>query len=86
MVTLLHLFNPEILVFGGGVSAVGDLLFQPMHEAIEKYAIDSSYWSDLKIEQAQLGENVSVVGAAALVTTKGGIEDVAGVSKKLAEA
>ena len=86
MVTLLHLFNPEILVFGGGVSALGDLLFKPMHEAIEKHAIDSSYWSDLKIEQAQLGENVSVVGAAALVTTKGGVEDVAGVTKKLTEA
>lgn len=86
MVTLLHLFNPEILVFGGGVSALGDLLFDPMHEAIEQYAIDSSYWQDLKIEQAQLGENVSVVGAAALVTTKGGVENVASVADKLAEA
>ncbi len=86
MVTLLHLFNPEILVFGGGVSALGDLLFDPMREAIEKYAIDTSYWSDLKIEQAQLGENVSVVGAAALVTTKGGVEDVASVTHKLTEA
>ena len=69
-----------------GVSALGDLLFLPMRDAIEKYAIDSSYWEHLQIEQAQLGENVSLVGAAALVTTKGGIEDVAGVAQKLAQA
>jgi glucokinase len=83
MVSLLHLFNPEILVFGGGVSGLGDLLFLPMREAIQAYCIDSSYWSDLRIEPAALGENVSVIGAASLVVTRGGIVDVADVVTKL---
>jgi glucokinase len=83
MVSLLHLFNPEILVFGGGVSGLGDLLFLPMREAIQTYCIDSSYWSDLHIEPAALGENVSVIGAASLVVTRGGIVDVADVVTKL---
>lgn len=83
MVSLLHLFNPEILVFGGGVSGLGDLLFLPMREAIQTYCIDSSYWSDLRIEPAALGENVSVIGAASLVVTRGGVVDVADVVAKL---
>ncbi len=86
LVSLLHLFNPEIVVIGGGVSALKDLLFPPMQEAIEKYCIDSAYWKDLKIKEAELGENVSLVGAAALVVTRGGMEDVAALTHKLDEA
>jgi len=83
MVSLLHLFNPQILVFGGGVSMLGDLLFDPMREAIRMYCIDSAYWSDLRIEPAALGENVSLIGAASLVVTRGGVVDVAEVVAKL---
>jgi glucokinase len=83
MVTLLHLFNPEILVFGGGVSNLGELIFEPMREAIRTYAIDDSYWRDLHIELAALGDNVSIVGAGALVATKGGVEDVSTAMARL---
>ena len=86
MVSLLHVFNPEIIVIGGGVSNLGDLLFAPMHEAIEQYCIDPSYWRDLKVKSPELGENVSLVGAAALVLTRGGMEDVAALTRKLDEA
>jgi glucokinase len=85
IVTLLHLFNPEIIVLGGGVTNVGELLFAPMREAIEKYALDSSYWRDLKIVPSALGEDVSIFGAAALVVTQGGQEDVRSVMAKLHE-
>ncbi len=40
LTSLLHLFNPEIVVMGGGVSVLGDLLFDPMRETIEKYCIE----------------------------------------------
>jgi glucokinase len=83
MVSLLHTFNPEILVFGGGVSTIGPLLFDPMREAIEKYCIDDAYWKHLKIERAALGENVSIVGAGALVVTRGGVEDLSAARAKL---
>jgi len=77
MVTLLHLFNPEILVFGGSVSDnLGELLWKPMRKSIQKYCIDDSYWRDLQIVPAALGDNVSIFGAAALVITKGGVTDV----------
>ncbi len=74
--TLLHLFNPEIVVIGGGVSKMGELLFAPMRAAYQQYAIDTAYWSDLRIERSALGDDVSIVGAAALVITHGGVKDV----------
>lgn len=73
---LLHLFNPEIIVFGGGVSHLGELLFAPMREAIEKHAIDSAYWKTLKLTTPALGDDVSIYGAAALVATDGGVADI----------
>ena len=83
MVNFLHLFNPEILVFGGSVSKLGNLLFDPMREAIKTYCMDEAYWRDLRIEQAALGENVSVIGAASLVVTRGGVVDVAEVIARM---
>lgn len=72
MVNILHVFNPEVVVIGGGLSNMGDLLFVPMREAMTQYVIEPAYVSRCRIERAALGENVSVIGAAALVTTKGG--------------
>lgn len=84
MVTLLHLFNPEILLFGGGVSRIGQPLFAPMREAIQKHAIDRAYWENLRIEPVALGDNVSIIGAGALVASHGGVENVSQVIEKLA--
>jgi glucokinase len=72
IVNLLHLFNPEIIVVGGGVTSLGDLLFKPMRESIEAYCIDDDYWKDLIITTPDLGEDVSIVGAGTLVVTEGG--------------
>ena len=81
--TLLHLFNPEVIVIGGGVSRVGELLFEPMREAIKETAIDPAYWRDLKIAPAALGDNVSIYGAAALVLTHGGVMDIDAASSEM---
>lgn len=85
MVSLLHLFSPDVLVFGGGVSQLGDLLFDPMREAIREYSLDESYWDGLRVERARLGDNVSLVGAGALVITAGGIEQISKVVAKLTD-
>ena len=44
IVTLLHLFSPEIIIIGGGVAKLGDLIFKPMYKAIEQYVIDDAYY------------------------------------------
>lgn len=76
IVTLLHLFNPEIVVMGGGVSKLGELIFEPMRTAIQQHCIDPAYWRDLKLVTAGLGDDVSLYGAAALVATDGGVADI----------
>ena len=73
IVTFLHVFNPQIVVIGGGVAeGAGDLLFNPLGQAVRQYALDAAYWDHLVIAPAQLGENVSLIGAAALALQKGG--------------
>lgn len=76
IVSLLHIFNPEIVVVGGGVSNLGDLIFKPMRDAIEQHAIDAAYWRDLRIEMPGLAEDVSIIGAAVLVATRGGVRKI----------
>lgn len=83
VVTLLHLFNPEIIVIGGGVSNVGDLLFDQIHQSVRVNSLDAEYWNDLKILPSQLNEDVSIIGAAVLVVTQGGQRDVNAVLETL---
>lgn len=83
IVTLLHLFNPEIVLVGGGVTNVGELLFAPMRQAIEEASLDAAYWQELVLGSPALGEDVSLIGAAVLVATRGGQEDISAVSASL---
>lgn len=83
IVNLLHLFNPEIVIIGGGVSSLGELLFKPMRDAVQKYCIDDDYWKDLVITEPGLGEDVSIVGAGALVITAGGAIGLSEVVQRL---
>ncbi len=83
LVTLLHLFNPEIIVIGGGVSNLGDLIFDPIRETVAQYAHDPEYVRDVPIVKAGLGDDVSIIGAGALVATRGGVIDVMSIAAKL---
>jgi glucokinase len=70
--SLMHLFNPEIVVVGGSVTKTGDLLFEPMRRAVREHTIDSDYWRNVPIIPAALGDDVALIGAAALVRWHGG--------------
>ena len=66
---LLRLFNPRMVVLGGSVTKSGPLLFDPMHEAIKASALPF-YWEGLAITAAALGDDVGLLGAAALAVTE----------------
>jgi glucokinase len=73
LVNILHTFNPEIIVIGGGMAkGTWPLIIDPMWDAIKKHCMDAAYWETLKIVPPVLGEDVSLVGAGALALTKGG--------------
>jgi glucokinase len=62
----LAIFDPSIVVFGGGVSQVGDLLFKPFEESLWKHVFHPHYLDDLVITKAALGDDAGLLGALAL--------------------
>ena len=66
---LLRLFNPRMVVLGGSVTKAGPFLFDPMRAAIEAHALPM-YWQGLSIAPAALGDDVGLLGAAALAVTE----------------
>jgi glucokinase len=71
--SLMVLLNPDMFVIGGGVSKLGDILFDPMHKAIQENAMHRRYWENIPIVRAQLGDDVCLIGAAALVKIMKGL-------------
>lgn len=62
----LHIFNPSIVIFGGGVSQSGDLLLDPVRKAIPERVLSTHYLDNLQIVTAQLGDQAGLMGALAL--------------------
>ena len=66
----LHLFNPSIIVLGGGVARSGALLIEPMRAAIAERILAPEYMHNLTIAQAALGDDGGLMGALALAQSQ----------------
>ena len=62
---IVNAFNPELVIVGGAVSAAGDVLLDPLEEAVHRYAIPSAA-ADVRITRGVLGERAEVLGALEL--------------------
>jgi glucokinase len=62
---LINLLNPEMVVFGGSIMAVGDILLKPIIAETGQRAFGPSFES-CRIVAAQLGQTSGVIGAAML--------------------
>ncbi len=82
IVTVLHLFNPQIIVIGGGVSKTGELLLAPIRQTVREHVLDDAFTAGLRIEAAALGDDVALVGAAALAATRGGDIDISELDRR----
>ncbi len=71
--SFLHAFDPSIVIFGGGVSQVGRLLFDPFEASLRRRVFHPRYLEGLVITQAQLGDDAGLLGARALAEMKSGI-------------
>jgi len=67
MVTALH---PELVVLGGGMSALGDLLLGPVRKElrarVRMFPVD-----DVRVERSMLGDRAGLLGALALAASGG---------------
>lgn len=61
---LIHIFSPEIIVMGGGVSNAFDLLSDGILAVIRRDAMPP--FKDVRVVAAELGDNAGLVGAAGL--------------------
>jgi glucokinase len=66
----LAIFDPSIVIFGGGVSQAGDLLFKPFEESLHKHILHPHYLENLIITKAALGDDAGLLGARALAELK----------------
>ncbi len=64
--SLVNVLNPAMVIIGGGVSKAGDLLFDTVRRMVRERAFERPAEA-ARIVPAALGDDVGVIGAAAVV-------------------
>ena len=59
---LINLFNPSIVIIGGGVAQVGDIITTPIRQAVRERAMHASEQS-VRITTGMLGRRSVLIGA-----------------------
>ncbi len=68
LVTLTNIFDPEMIVIGGGAAAAGELLFAPARRVLAARGLPPAR-DRVRVVPAALGPDAGFVGAAALALT-----------------
>lgn len=63
-VNILHMYNPEVIVLGGAVTTLGDVLLEPAREVVRENVMSPRFLSPSLIRPAELGNDVCLYGAA----------------------
>lgn len=64
LANLINIFNPELIVIGGGLSNIGDMLLKPAFKVAGERAFREAFQA-VRFASAGLGRNSGVLGAAA---------------------
>ncbi|MCB0827624.1 MAG: ROK family protein [Solirubrobacterales bacterium] len=64
LVSLVNIFEPEVIVLGGGVMRMGDLLLDPVRRELRQRALPPM--NRTEVVAAELGPDAGMIGAAAL--------------------
>jgi glucokinase len=63
--SLINAFDPEMLVYGGGViEGLGEWMVAQIRDVAKQHAINRTDLDKIKIVEAKLGEQAGVIGAA----------------------
>ena len=63
LANLVNIFNPEMIIIGGGIAKMGDPLLNPARQVVRERAFQLSAQA-VQIVSAQLGDDAGVLGAA----------------------
>ena len=69
LVNLVNIFNPEVIIIGGGLSKMGDLLLEPARQVVRERAFPLLAQA-VRIVPAELGDDAGVCGAAVFAFQK----------------
>ena len=65
LVSLANALDPDLIVIGGGLGALGDALLEPARKVLKELALSGP--ARCRVVQAKLGVDAPIVGAASLV-------------------
>ena len=60
---IMHILNPQVIAFSGGVTAAGDMLMRPLLDEVEWRTLEASR-RNVKVCFAELPRDAGVIGAA----------------------
>jgi len=66
LVNLINIFNPQLILIGGGLARMGQMLLEPANKVVKERAYELPYGA-VRIEMARLGADAEALGAVALV-------------------
>ncbi|MFB3880434.1 MAG: ROK family protein [Armatimonadota bacterium] len=69
IVNLIQLYNPQVLVIGGGIAAAGRWLFEPITRTVRARA-HMVPASTCRIVRAELGDDAGIIGGSVLASIK----------------
>lgn len=70
LVNLVNIFNPEMIIIGGGLAKMGDLLLSPARQVVREKAFPVSAEA-VCILPTQLGDDAGILGAAIFAFEQG---------------
>ena len=70
LANIVNIFNPELIIIGGGVAKMGKLLLAPAVRTMRAMAFPEPT-AQVRVVRAQLGDRAGVLGAVAFALQKG---------------
>jgi len=65
-VGLVHAYDPELIVIGGGVMESADVIIPAIESQVQKHSWTP--WGKVQVKRAELGNNAALVGAVPLLS------------------
>jgi glucokinase len=65
---LVHIFNPQRIILGGGVARAGESLWEPVRRTLQAEVMNPAFLEGVDLVPAALGDDAGLVGALVLAT------------------